>query len=332
MAGSRRSVGIVGVGSALPEKVLTNGELEKMVATSNQWIMTRTGIRERRIAGPETATSDLALLAGRRALEEAGIGPEELDLILVATTTPDMAFPSTACLVQAGLGAYRAAAFDLEAACSGFLYGLAIGEQFIASGAYETVLVIGAEVLSRIVNWSDRNTCVLFGDGAGACVLRPVTAGKGILSHYLGADGRGGGLLQLPAGGSRLPASAATVEQGLHYIHMQGGEVFKFAVRIMGEASLEALRRAGVAPDELDFLVPHQANHRIIMAAVKRLGLSPEQVIVNLDRYGNMSAASIPVALEEAVRDGRIRDGDNVLLVGFGAGLTWGAAVIKWGQ
>ncbi|HHY36834.1 MAG TPA: beta-ketoacyl-ACP synthase 3, partial [Firmicutes bacterium] len=188
MAGSRRSVGIVGVGSALPEKVLTNGELEKMVATSNQWIMTRTGIRERRIAGPETATSDLALLAGRRALEEAGIGPEELDLILVATTTPDMAFPSTACLVQAGLGAYRAAAFDLEAACSGFLYGLAIGEQFIASGAYETVLVIGAEVLSRIVNWSDRNTCVLFGDGAGACVLRPVTAGKGILSHYLGAD------------------------------------------------------------------------------------------------------------------------------------------------
>lgn len=255
-----------------------------------------------------------------------------IDLILVATTTPDMAFPSTACLVQAGLGAYRAAAFDLEAACSGFLYGLAIGEQFIASGAYETVLVIGAEVLSRIVNWSDRNTCVLFGDGAGACVLRPVTAGKGILSHYLGADGRGGGLLQLPAGGSRLPASAATVEQGLHYIHMQGGEVFKFAVRIMGEASLEALRRAGVAPDELDFLVPHQANHRIIMAAVKRLGLSPEQVIVNLDRYGNMSAASIPVALEEAVRDGRIRDGDNVLLVGFGAGLTWGAAVIKWGQ
>ncbi|HHW91188.1 MAG TPA: ketoacyl-ACP synthase III [Firmicutes bacterium] len=331
MAGSRRSVGIVGVGSALPEKVITNGDLEKMVDTSNQWITTRTGIKERRIASPETATSDLALTAGRRAMERAGIEPEELDLILVATTTPDMAFPSTACIVQAGLGAYNAAAFDLEAACSGFLYGLAIGEQFISSGVYETVLIIGAEVLSKIVNWSDRNTCVLFGDGAGACVLRPVTAGKGILSHYLGADGRGVKLLQLPAGGSRLPASAATVEQGLHYIEMQGAEVFKFAVRIMGEASLEALRRAGLAREEVDLLVPHQANHRIIMAAAKRLGLTPEQVIVNLDRYGNMSAASIPVALEEAVSEGRIRDGDNVLLVGFGAGLTWGAAVLKWG-
>jgi 3-oxoacyl-[acyl-carrier-protein] synthase-3 len=331
MAGSRRSVGIVGVGSALPEKIITNWDLEKMVDTSNQWITTRTGIKERRIADPETATSDLALMAGRRALERAGIGPEELDLVLVATTTPDMAFPSTACIVQAGLGAYNAAAFDLEAACSGFLYGLAIGEQFISSGVYETVLIIGAEVLSRIVNWSDRNTCVLFGDGAGACVLRPVTAGKGILSHYLGADGRGGKLLQIPAGGSRLPASTVTVEQGLHYIEMQGAEVFKFAVRIMGEASLEALRRAGLAREEVDFLVPHQANHRIIMAAAKRLGLGLEQVIVNLDRYGNMSAASIPVALEEAVREGRIRDGDNVLLVGFGAGLTWGAAVVKWG-
>ncbi|MGI6143250.1 MAG: beta-ketoacyl-ACP synthase III [bacterium] len=331
MAGSRRSVGIVGVGSALPEKIITNWDLEKMVDTSNQWITTRTGIKERRIADPETATSDLALMAGRRALERAGIGPEELDLVLVATTTPDMDFPSTACIVQAGLGAYNAAAFDLEAACSGFLYGLAIGEQFISSGVYETVLIIGAEVLSRIVNWSDRNTCVLFGDGAGACVLRPVTAGKGILSHYLGADGRGGKLLQIPAGGSRLPASTVTVEQGLHYIEMQGAEVFKFAVRIMGEASLEALRRAGLAREEVDFLVPHQANHRIIMAAAKRLGLGLEQVIVNLDRYGNMSAASIPVALEEAVSEGRIRDGDNVLLVGFGAGLTWGAAVLKWG-
>jgi len=325
------NAGIAGIGSYVPERVLTNNDLEKMVDTSNQWITTRTGIKERRIASPETATSDLALTAGRRAMERAGIEPEELDLILVATTTPDMAFPSTACIVQAGLGAYNSAAFDLEAACSGFLYGLAIGEQFISSGVYETVLIIGAEVLSKIVNWSDRNTCVLFGDGAGACVLRPVTAGKGILSHYLGADGRGVKLLQLPAGGSRLPASAATVEQGLHYIEMQGAEVFKFAVRIMGEASLEALRRAGLAREEVDLLVPHQANHRIIMAAAKRLGLTPEQVIVNLDRYGNMSAASIPVALEEAVSEGRIRDGDNVLLVGFGAGLTWGAAVLKWG-
>jgi 3-oxoacyl-[acyl-carrier-protein] synthase-3 len=249
----------------------------------------------------------------------------------VATATPDMAFPSTACLVQAGLEAKNAAAFDLGAACSGFLYGLAVGQQFIANGSLKTVLVIGAETMSKVTDWSDRNTCVLFGDGAGACILRTVAADKGILSVYMGSDGKGGDLLFVPAGGSRLPTSDKTVAEKLHYIHMQGAEVFKFAVRIMGEAAVEALSRSGLSTQDVDYLVPHQANLRIIEAARRRLGLSMDQVIINLDRYGNMSAASIPVALDEAVTTGRIKDGDTLVLVGFGAGLTWGSAVIRWG-
>ncbi|NLJ32991.1 MAG: ketoacyl-ACP synthase III [Firmicutes bacterium] len=331
MLGHGRNVGIVGVGSALPEKIITNRDLEKMVDTTTEWIVTRTGIRERHIAGPETATSDLALSAGRQALRRAGVKANEVDLIIIATATPDMAFPSTACIVQAALGAESAAAFDLEAACSGFLYGLAIAEQFISSGIYDTALVIGAETLSKITNWSDRNTCVLFGDGAGACVLRPVSKGKGILSHYLGADGKGGELLQIRGGGSRRPTSVDTLQGGLHYIEMLGSEVYKFAVRIMGEAALEAIQRSHLSQRDIDFLIPHQANHRIIKAVAKRLELPPEQVVVNVDRCGNMSAASIPVALEEAVVGGRVKDGHILVLVAFGAGLTWGATVIRWG-
>ena len=325
-------MGIVGVGAALPERVLTNFDLEKMVDTSDEWIRTRTGIRERRIADEKTATSDLAIAAARQALERAGVKGEEVDLILVATVTPDMVFPSTANLVQVGLGATKAAAMDLEAGCSGFIYALAVGGQFIAAGLYETVLVIGAETLSKITDWTDRNTCVLFGDGAGAAVLRPVSPERGFLSFYLGADGSGGDLLQMPAGGSRRPTSPETVQQRLHFIQMNGSEVFKFAVRVMGEASVRALEMAGLTTKDVDFLVPHQANLRIIDAAVKRLNLPPDRVVVNLDRYGNMSAASIPVALEEAWREGKIKDGDVVVMVAFGAGLTWAATVLRWGR
>lgn len=331
MLGFQRRAGIVGVGSALPKKVLTNRDLEKMVDTSSEWIVTRTGIHKRHVAGPDTATSDLSLAAGRQALKEAGIEAKELDLIIVATATPDMLFPSTACIVQEALGANNAAAFDLEAACSGFLYGVVIAEQFIATKTYDTVLVIGAETLSKITNWSDRNTCVLFGDGAGACVLRPVSADRGILSHYLGADGKGGGLLQIRGGGSRKPTSMDTLKQKLHYIEMQGAEVYKFAVRIMGEAALEALDRSGLRGEDVDYLIPHQANLRIIKAVARRLKLPPERVIINVDRHGNMSAASIPVALDEATRSGRIKADDILVLVAFGGGLTWGAMVIKWG-
>nr|WP_212775145.1 beta-ketoacyl-ACP synthase III [Polycladomyces abyssicola] len=325
-----RSVGILGTGAHLPEKVLTNFDLEKMVDTSDEWIVSRTGIRERRIAADNEASSDLAVEAGRKALEAAGITPDQLDLIIVATVTPDMMFPATACLVQDRLGASKAATFDLSAACTGFLYGITTAAQFIANGIYRYALVIGVDCLSKIINWEDRNTCVLFGDGAGAVVLGPVEEGYGFLSFDLGADGSGGNLLLQPAGGSRIPATVESVEKKLHTISMTGGEVFKFAVRVMGNAAEEALKKVGMTKDDIDFLVPHQANIRIIDAAVKRFGLSEDKVIVNLDRYGNMSSASIPVALDEAVREGRIREGDTLVLVGFGGGLTWGAAVLKW--
>jgi len=314
----------------LPEKVLTNFDLEKMVDTSDEWIRTRTGIRERRVAREDEAASDLSVAAARRALAGAGVAPEEIDLIIVATVTPDTLFPSTACLVQERLGARGAAAFDLAAGCTGFLYALGVGQQFIGNGTYEKVLVVGVDLLTKILNWQDRSTCVLFGDGAGAVVLAPVPPGEGILSLYLGADGSGGPLLEMPAGGSRLPASRDTVDRKLHTIHMQGREVFKFAVRILGEAALVALERAGLQKEDVDLLIPHQANIRIVEAALKRLDLSPEKVYINLDRYGNMSSASVPVALDEARREGRLHKGDNVLLVSFGAGLTWGAAVVKW--
>lgn len=325
-----RAVGILGTGSYLPEKVLTNADLEKMVDTNDEWIVSRTGIRERRIAAPEEASSDLSVKAAKKALEKAGISAKEIDLIIVTTVTPDMNFPATACLVQDQLGAKKAATFDLSAACTGFIYGISAAAQFIATGVYKYVLVIGVECLSRILDWTDRNTCVLFGDGAGAAVLGPVEEGYGFLSFELGGDGSGGNLLNLPAGGSRLPASEKTIQERLHYVHMSGREVFKFAVRVMGNATEEALAKAGLTKEDIDFLVPHQANIRIIDSAVKRLGLTEEKVVVNLDRYGNMSSASIPVALDEAVQRGQIKKGDTMVLCGFGGGLTWGATVLKW--
>lgn len=330
MKNNFRSVGILGTGSYLPEKVVTNHDLAKIVDTSHDWIVSRTGIHTRRIADDNTATSDLATEAAKIAMEKANITAEDLDLIIVATVTPDMNFPSTACIVQSNIGAKNAAAFDLEAACSGFLYGVSIADQFIKTGAYDHVLVIGAETLSKIMNWDDRNTCVLFGDGAGAVVLGPTEEGRGIQSTYLGADGEGGKFLTMPAGGSRMPASIQSIEQNLHYIKMDGSEVFKFAVRIMANAAKKALELCDVDVSDIDYLVPHQANTRIITSAAKRLKLPMEKVYVNLDVYGNMSAASIPVALDEAVTKGKIQKGDNVVLVGFGGGLTWGSCVIKW--
>lgn len=325
-----RAVGILGTGSFVPERVLTNFELEKMVDTSDEWIVARTGIRERRITDEKTASSDLAYEASLKAIQKAGISPEEIDLILVATVTPDMYFPSTACLLQDRLGAKKAAAFDLSAACPGFIYGLATGSQFVATGLYRYVLVVGVETLSKITDWKDRNTCVLFGDGAGAAVLGPVEEGSGFLSFVLGADGSGQEHLYIPAGGSRKPSSFETIEANEHTLRMNGREVFKFAVRVMNTASEEAIEKAGITQSDIDLLVPHQANLRIIEAAVEKLGLSPDRVVVNLDRYGNMSSASIPVALDEAWEAGKIHGGDHLLFVAFGAGLTWASTVLKW--
>ncbi|SDW28555.1 beta-ketoacyl-ACP synthase III [Paenibacillus sp. CF384] len=323
-------VGIIGTGKYVPERILTNKDLEQMVETNDEWIVTRTGMRERRIAAPDQATSDLALHASKKALEAAGISAEELDLIIVATITPDMFFPSTACLLQEKLGAKKAAAFDLSAACSGFIYGLATASNMIATGMYKHVLVVGAECLSRITDYTDRNTCILFGDGAGAVVLGQVAEGRGFRSFELGADGAGGELLKVCAGGSRTPSSPESIENKQHYIYMAGNEVYKFAVRIMGNAAEEALRKAGLDKSKIDLLIPHQANIRIIQSALNRLDLSEEKCMINLDKYGNVSAASIPIALAEAVEQNRVKEGDHLVLVGFGGGLTWGASVLVW--
>ncbi|WP_103106185.1 beta-ketoacyl-ACP synthase III [Brevibacillus reuszeri] len=327
---AKRSVGILATGSYTPDRVLTNFDLEKMVDTSDEWIVSRTGIRERRISSSEQASSDLAFEAAKRALEKANISAEQLDMIIVATVTPDMMFPSTACILQEKLGAKRAAALDVSAACTGFLYGITTATQFITTGMYKYVLVVGVETLSKITNYKDRNTCVLFGDGAGAALIGEVNEGFGFQSFELGADGSGGPLLCQPAGGSRIPASSESVENNLHYLSMAGGEVFKFAVRVMNSATEAVLTKAGITKEEIDLLVPHQANKRIIDAAVQRFGLSEEKVAINLDRYGNMSSASIPVALDEAVQAGRVKEGDHIVLVGFGGGLTWGASLLKW--
>lgn len=326
----KRSVGIIGIGSHVPEKVLTNKDLEAIVETSDEWIVDRTGIRERRIADQETATSDLAYKAALKALADAKVSADEIDLVIVATATPDMFFPSTACLVQNRIGATKAAAFDLAAGCSGFAYGLVVGTQFVQNGTYKKVLVIGAETLSKILDWTDRNTCVLFGDGAGAVVLGEVEEGYGILGVELGADGSGGDLLKMPAGGSRMPASAQTVADRLHYVHMSGNDVFKFAVKVMGEAAAKALEHAGLSSEDVDCLIPHQANIRIIQSAAKRLKMPMDKVMVNVDKYGNTSSASIPIALNEAVKSGKVKKNDVVVVVGFGAGLTWASCVLKW--
>jgi 3-oxoacyl-[acyl-carrier-protein] synthase-3 len=325
-----RPCSIIGVGSYVPERVLTNADLTRMVDTSDEWIVTRTGIRERRIAAPDQYTSDLAAAAARKALENAGVTPEQVDLIIVATITPDMPFPNTACLVQQKIGATRAAAFDIEAACSGFIYALEIGQQFIMSRTYETVLVIGAEKLSTITDWQDRNTCVLFGDGAGAAVLQSRPHSHGLLTTCMGADGSKGGVLCMPGGGSRNPATPESVQARLHYLKMDGKETFKHAVTAMVQAGQEALRRCELDIKHIKCIIPHQANRRILDAVADRLGATPEQVFMNLDKYGNTSAASVAIALDEAVRQGRIQRGDLVLLVVFGAGFTWASAVIEW--
>lgn len=327
---SLRPVGIIGTGKYVPEKILTNSDLEKMVETNDEWIVSRTGIRERHIAAPEEATSDLAYQAAVRALDSAGMKPEDLDLIIVATITPDTAFPSTACILQDKLGAKGAAAFDLSAACSGFVYSLATAVGFIQNGMYNNALIIGADTLSRITDYTDRNTCVLFGDGAGAVIVGEVPEGRGFKSFDLGAEGAGGPLLKLEGGGSRLPASAATVEGKKHYIYMNGREVFKFAVRVMGTATEKVLNKAGLSKEDIDLFVPHQANIRIIQSAMQRLDLPEEKCVINVDKYANTSAASIPLALVEAAEEGRIKEGDTVLMVGFGGGLTWGASVLTW--
>jgi 3-oxoacyl-[acyl-carrier-protein] synthase-3 len=325
-----RTCSITGVGSYVPAKILTNADLEKMVDTSDEWITTRTGIRERRVAARNEYTSDMAVKAAHRAMKMAGVTAEQLDLIVIATITPDMPFPATACLVQQKLGAPRAAAFDLEAACSGFIYGLEIGQQFIMSCTYDTVLVIGAEKLSSIVDWQDRNTCVLFGDGAGAAILQHRLNAHGLLTAVMGADGEKAHLLFMPGGGSRCPATTETVAAKRHYLQMEGREKYKNAVQAMCTAAQEALRRCELDISKVKCIIPHQANRRIIDAVGERLGAKPEQLFVNLDRYGNTSAASVAIALDEAVASGKIQRGDLVLLIVFGAGLTWGAAVIEW--
>ena len=326
------AAGIIGVGCYLPEKTLTNQDLEKIVNTSDDWIIERTGIRTRHIAAPEQATSDLSYEAALRALADAETKPEELDLIIVATETPDYKYPSTACLLQAKLGAKNAACFDLSAGCSGFVYALGISSQSIVSGLYKKILLVGAETLSRIINWTDRNTCVLFGDGAGAAVLGRVEEGYGVLAVDLGADGTGGEHLIQPAGGSRNPATHATVDAHDHTIHMNGREVFKFATRRMPNARKTILQKAGMNIDDVALLIPHQANRRIIENAITRLKIDKERVWVNIDRHGNMSAACIPVSLTEAQEAGRLHKGDNVMLVAFGAGLTWAGALVKWAK
>lgn len=327
-----RSVGILGLGHYVPEKIITNKDMEKIVETSDEWITERTGIKQRHIAATEEATSDLAYKAAIAALNDAKISAEDLDLIIVGTASSDYVFPSTACLVQAKLGAKNAAAFDLAAGCSGFVYSLAVASQMIKTGLYNKILIIGAETLSRIMNWKDRNTCVLFGDGAGAAVVGEVEEGYGVLGIDMGADGNGGQYLLQPAGGSRNPASEATVLANEHTIHMNGQEVFKFAIQIMGKTAKRALANAGMKSEDLDMLFPHQANYRIITSAAKRLKMPMEKVWVNVDKYANTSAASIPIALCEAQAAGVLKKGDNIILDGFGAGLTWAAIVLKWNK
>jgi len=324
------AISILGTGSAVPDKVLTNAYFEKIVETSDEWIRTRTGICERRMADEKTVSSDLAREASLKALEMSKATAKDLDIILVANVTGDTPFPSTACHLQAKLGAKGAVAFDIAAACSGFLFGLEIGRSILETGKYKTILLVGVEMLTRITDYKDRSTCVLFGDAAGAVVLKPGTKGHELLSVHLGTDGSLAHLLELPAGGSRHPASHETVEKRMHFMKMSGHEIFKYAVRAMQDAAVTALKQAGLKESDVDFLIPHQANIRIIDATAKRLKLPSEKVYVNIDRYGNTSTASIPLAMDEANRKGLLKKGMNVVLAAFGGGLTWAAAVIRW--
>ena len=321
---------ITGVGSYVPKRVLTNADLEKIVDTTDDWITSRTGIRERRTAAEDEYTSTMGIAAARIALERADVDAADLDLIIVATITPDMPFPATACIVQQELGATKAAAFDLEAACTGFLYALEIGRQFIDNAMYQNVLIIGAEKLSSIIDWKDRNTCVLFGDGAGAAVLQHRADSRGVLATRLGSDGGKANILAMPGGGCRQPATINSVNERIHFLKMEGKEVFKNAVNAMTGAAKEVLERSGVGMEDIKCVIPHQANQRIISAVGERLGARNDQVFVNLHKYGNTSAASVAVALDEAVSTGRIERGDLILIIAFGAGLTWGATVLEW--
>jgi len=324
-----KRVGIIGVGSCLPRKILNNYDLEKMVDTSDEWIITRTGIKERRIADKGTAASDLAVKAAEEALNNAKMKATDLELIIVATITPDMQFPSTACFVQKGLGAKNAVCFDVGAACSGQLYGIIVAQQMIATGLYKNALVIGAEILSSITDWKDRSTCVLFGDGAGAAILSEVGNG-GIISSHLGSDGALTDLLKLPGGGSRHPSTHSTVNERMHYIKMRGNELFKHAVRLMVDCAQKSLSKAKLKGKDIKWVIPHQANVRILNAMAKRLGIGQDRIFLNIQHYGNMSSASLAIALAEAASSGRISKGDNILLAAFGSGLVWGAAVIEW--
>jgi len=325
-----RGATIIGTGMYVPERVLDNAELERMVDTSDEWIRERTGIIERRIGAPDQASSDLSLIAAQRALEMAGVTADEVDQILVATTTPDRYLPSCGCTLQAKLGAKNAAAYDIFAACTGFIYGMGVARGLIGTGIADTVLLVGVEMLSRIVDYTDRNTCVLFGDGAGAAVLRPCKPGDGILAVSMHSDGVLGDLLEIPAGGSRRPASIETVQAKDHVIKMRGRELFRVAVRGMEDSIRRVLEQAELTPDDLDLVIPHQANQRIIDATRERLGVPAEKVVLNIERYGNTSSASIPISLDEVVRAGRLKPGDHVGLVAFGGGATWGATLARW--
>jgi 3-oxoacyl-[acyl-carrier-protein] synthase III len=324
-----RPISITGLGCYVPERVITNDDLSKMVDTSDEWILERTGIRERRVAAPEEALSDMCLPAAKDALEQAGVSAGDIDLVIVATVTPDMFFPSTGAIIADELGAKEAAAYDLSAGCTGFMYALAQAHGMISAGLSNRALVIGGDVLSKVVNWRDRATCVLFGDGAGAVVLEP-TEDEGFFGFELGADGSGGVHLYMPAGGSRLPASAETVASDQHLVSMNGREVYKFATRVLVSSAEKLLEECDVSMDDVDVYVPHQANVRIIDHAAKKLGVSTERVVVNVDRYGNTSSGSIPLALADAAADGRLQEGKLVLMTGMGAGLTWGSALMRW--
>jgi 3-oxoacyl-[acyl-carrier-protein] synthase-3 len=326
----RRTVSIIGTGSYLPERVLTNFDLEKMVDTSDAWIRTRTGISERRIAAKEEATSDLATKAALAAMEQAQITAEEIDLIIVSTVTPDMAFPATACWVQKNLGAVRAACFDISAACSGFVYALEIAQQFISTHVYNTILIIGADKLSSIVDWSDRNTCVLFGDGAGAAILRNRANSHGVIATYMGSDGEFTDILCMPGGGSRTPITPENINQKLNTIKMVGKETYKQAVIAMSTAADKVLELAGLTSQDITCVIPHQANIRIIEAIAHRMGIPMDKFYVSLERYGNTSAGAVAIALDEAHRTDRIKIGDYILLIVFGGGLTWASSIIQW--
>ena len=329
-AKTQRTVSIIGTGSYVPEKILTNEDLSRIVDTSDEWITTRTGIKQRRIAAKDEHTSDMAAKAALKAIEQAKISPAEIDLILVATATPDMLFPATACFVQKKIGATNAACLDISAACAGFLFGVEIAQQFITSHTYDTVLVIGADKLTAITNWSDRNTCILFGDGAGAAILRHRGGSHGVISTHIGSDGQYTDILFMPGGGSRCPITRENVDLNLQTIHMTGKEVYKHAVTAMLSAAQKALEQAGLRIEDIACVIPHQANMRIIEAIADRLGIPLEKFYVNLDRYGNTSAAAVAIALDEANRSGRIKPGDYVLMVVFGGGLTWAGTVIEW--